>query len=88
MWIFINEPYGIAYKELIDFASEICSEFILVRRCDDRNENVDILLMQLRDFIIEIKEQQSWTGTQLLEGNAKVHYYKLNTTTKRKGLSY
>jgi hypothetical protein len=82
MWIFISEPSGKEYKELIDFASELCNEFILVRRCDDINESMEILLKQLSNFLIEIKEQQSWPGTQLLEGHAKVHYYILNTTTK------
>lgn len=82
MWIFTSEPSGRAYKELIDFASEVCNGFILVRRCDDINESVDILLKQLGDFLIEIKEQQGWPGTQLLEGYANVYYYKLNTTTK------
>lgn len=83
MWIFSKEPAGKTYEDLIDIAADLCNEFLLVRRNGvDLNENGEKLLIELSNCLIEIKEQQSWPGTELLEGYAKVYYFKLNDVSK------
>lgn len=82
MWIFSKEPKGKSYEELIDLATKVCNEFILVRRYrDNLSESVDRLLKDLSEFLVEEKEQQSWPGTKTTE-YVIVYYFKLNDITK------
>lgn len=83
MWIFAKEPIGKSYEELIDLATKVCNEFILVRgHLDYISKNSDNLLKELSKFLIEEKQQQSWPGTELEGGYALVYYFKLNDLTK------
>lgn len=89
MWVFSKEPCGKVYEDLIDLVANFSDEFILVRRYSDNlSENIDNLLRELSSFLLEIKEQQSWPGTELLNGYAKVFYYKFNEATKKILKSY
>lgn len=82
MWIIVEEPVREAYNMLIDYAAEVCEEFTLVQRDDDLNEKAAYVLYKLIDNLIEVKEQQSWPGTELRDSSAHVYYYRLNQITK------
>lgn len=82
MLVFSTEPKGKSYEELIDLATNICSEFILVRRHKGNlSKSVENLLNELSDFLVEEKVQRSWPGTEI-GGYAIVYYFKLNDITK------
>ena len=70
------------YERLIDYAIEVCQEFTLVCWSDVLSETANCVLNELNDYLIEIKEQQSWPGTNLFQGYTKVYYYHLNDITK------
>lgn len=82
MWIFSTEQKGKSYEEIIDLASKLCIEFILVRRNrNNLSRNAGKLFKELSYFLIEEKEQKSWPGTET-GGEAILYYFKLNDITK------
>ncbi len=82
MWIFSTEPKDQAYEELVDLATKICNEFILVRRKEGNlSKSSESLLKELSNFLVEERKQQSWPGTRT-DGYAIVYYFKLNGITK------
>jgi hypothetical protein len=84
MLIFRKEPKGDVYVQLIDLATTICSEFILVNRHQmNIGEKGNLVIQELTPYLKEIKEQDSWPGTQLLEHTATVHYYYLNNDSNK-----
>lgn len=84
MIILESEPKGNVYRELIDIASSVCSQFILVIRDSiNLNDNAIKSLSDLKPFLQETKQQQEWPGTQLLRDTATVNYYLLNEKSKQ-----
>lgn len=83
MWMIGDIPKEKEYDELIDLAARVCKEFILVKRPSlHLNKTAENLLNELKPFLVEIKKQQSWPGTELLRGYGVVYYYKLNEVSK------
>lgn len=80
MLIFSEEPKGKTYEALVDLAAELCDEFILVKHLEN---DLDSLFIELDSFLVEVKQQQSWPGTELLKGCAEVYYYHLNSESKQ-----
>jgi hypothetical protein len=81
-----KDPKDKAYRDLIDLAFDVCDTFMLVVRKDIFfNQNVEYLLEELKDSLIEDKEQWEWCGTKLFGGTpAQVYYY--NTDKKAREL--
>lgn len=80
--IFRQEPTDQAYVELIDVASTICSDFILVKRDQlSINDNALRVLKELHPYLKEKREQESWPGTRFAP-TAAVYYYLLNDESK------
>lgn len=78
-----SEPKGDSYNSLINLAFEICDEFILVIRDNiDLNEVGKTILKELAPALKEIKEQNEWPGTRLLEHTATVYHYKTDKSIK------
>ena len=75
---FLEEPRGAIYQELLKYGLRICNEFILVVRPTlPLERNGKEILEQLTPFLREELHLQSWPGTTLLKGYARVHFYKL-----------
>ncbi|SHI52094.1 hypothetical protein [Clostridium magnum] len=83
MLFFDAEPIGNVYGEIIDTASSICNQFILVERHSiSLNDNAIKVLKELNPFLLEKREQQEWLGTELFGDTATVNYYSLNEKSK------
>jgi hypothetical protein len=75
---------GQTYKEFLQFAFNICDEFILVRRYDiDLASNALSTLDALEPFLIEMNKKSSWPGTTLLEQTADIYRYKTVNEAQR-----
>lgn len=71
--VFRQEPSDQAYVKLIDLASTICSEFILVNRHQlTFNKNDERVLKELQPYLTEERDQESWPGTRLFAHTATV----------------
>lgn len=82
---FAKEPIGQAYKDLVDFASTICTTFILVKRSQsflEINSSCDEVLDEFESYKIISRSQNNWPGTILCGHNATVYYYLLNHKSK------
>ncbi|WP_253200551.1 hypothetical protein [Clostridium sp. CF012] len=59
-----TNPKEMIYKDLIDLAFEICSEFVLVVRNDiGINTNINYVLEKSQPSLNEVKDQFEWPGT-------------------------
>lgn len=79
---FTDEPRGIAYSRLIDFAQKQCVKFSLVWRDDlgnKRHENE--IAQKLEPYIIADTISSKWPGTEIFGASANVCFYKLNSET-------
>lgn len=89
MLIIESEPKGSIYTELIDLASSICNQFILVKRNEIHiNESANIVLQELMPYLQQVKEQNKWPGTATLGRPATIYYYSLNNESKEKLKKY
>jgi hypothetical protein len=77
-----NEPEGKAYEELVDFASSVCKEFLFVKRNNIYHCEAEKLLSELSIDLVQVKEQESWPGTNLAGSSATVYYFKFNYKTR------
>ena len=86
IWVFENELKERMFYDFLDLASEVCCEFILVRKTKEHyksNDNDRGIYQELSKYKIESKRQGSWPGTTMRgNGYSIVHYYKFNNETK------
>lgn len=78
------EPKGHLYYELIDFIKVFCDKFLLVER---QTISFDLtaknIIRDLNDYIVEEIKSNQWPGTILLNEEAWVRTYKLNSETEK-----
>lgn len=80
----VENPENETYFELIDLAFATCDMFILIIRKDmSVNNSIDKILNDLKDSLIEMKEQSSWVSGKLFEDVAQVYYYKTTEQAKK-----
>lgn len=78
-----DEPKENTYKDLINVAFDICSEFILVQRDQIAlNEESQLLLNRLKPYVKRQEKQDYWPGTMLLGHFATVYYFDCNQELK------
>jgi len=69
----IKEPKGKLYSQLLDYALEVCSSFLLVvRHLIDLDTAGCRLLDKLKPFLVESYETSEWPGTRLMDMVATV----------------
>lgn len=74
-----NEPSGAQYQRLVEFASPICTAFVLVLRHEDRvRERARSVLANLQPYLLRTEEAGEWPGTKLPRGTAQVFHFRLN----------
>ena len=83
-----SEPYGEAYRRLLDLASVRCSTFTLIiqpllaktERLDELRPQGRQLIESLALYCVEQAEVTAWPGTELLGGtrSATIYRYTLN----------
>jgi len=72
----LEEPVSHTYKQLVTLAFAICDQFILVERDQLAvNENGKRLMDELTPYVKEVKKQDEWPGTRLLDHYANVYYF-------------
>ncbi|KOY17409.1 hypothetical protein [Paenibacillus xylanivorans] len=80
----LEEPTGVAYKQLVSLAFSLCDEFILVKRDQiELNEDGKRFIEEIKPYIKEIKKQEGWPGTQLFGHYADVFYFDCNEELKQ-----
>ena len=74
------EPRGDAYKGLLRAAlASANSGFLIVRDTNELAASGIAILNRLRPFIIEERRDSRWPGTILLEPDATIYRFSLNT---------
>ncbi|WP_379135746.1 hypothetical protein [Paenibacillus sp. sgz500958] len=67
MFVILQEPTGEVYRSLLEVAINLCDEFILVKRDQMPLEESGVeLLKALQPFFKEVKKQDNWPGTRLI----------------------
>ena len=78
-----SEPKNNIYRSLIDLAFDLCDEFILVLHKEYRIfDSAKSIIEKLKPYLIEMKEQSTWAGTQLYEDTACVYHYRTSTRAR------
>jgi len=73
----IKEPKGKLYFQLLDYALEVCSSFlVVVRHSIDLDTAGRRLLDKLKPFLVESYESSEWPSTRLMDTVATVSKYK------------
>jgi len=82
MQIRLNEPKGENYKKLIEYAFEVCDEFLFIKHSQlSYFQSFDIITEELKETFICCKEQREWPGTISLP-SAMVYYFKCTQKSK------
>ena len=75
-WTFMDEPVGALYRDLLMYATGVCSAGLLVvRRGLELSAIGQECLEALRPLMIEAEDKESWPGTVLLRDSARVHLF-------------
>lgn len=80
----IREPKGKLYRDILDYATRVCREALLVA-----GETIPLaasgnrVIEKLEPFLIERGMRSEWPGTKLLCDKAQVFRYSLNSECSR-----
>ncbi|SES44522.1 hypothetical protein [Psychrobacillus sp. OK032] len=83
-----KDVIGEDYRSLIEIASKKCDKFAFVKRKDMMADEklamkyFNEFVKDIKNSLIEMKEQSEWEVNKLLEATAYVCYYELNEQTK------
>ncbi len=82
MHIGFNEPKGENYKKLIEYAFEVCDEFLFIKHSQlSYFQSFDIITEELKEAFICCREQTEWPGT-ISVPSAMVYYFKCTEKSK------
>src|SRR5438445_13595127 len=74
----VEEPKGNTYHEILNYAPNYSSEFLLVLRHSlPAEESAQDIITALNPFLVAKSEQQEWPGTRLFEEMASVYKFKV-----------
>ncbi|WP_099189849.1 stage III sporulation protein AH [Tepidibacter mesophilus] len=79
----LNNPSNKEYELLIDYASKICKEFILVIRNGQKlSKEGQKVFQKLNPYLKNSSKSKKWPGTETFGPPSSIYYYALNEETK------